>query len=237
MQNAPDIQTASAANRFRIRRMLLLAVIAITEPAHAAPESCEVAAGVAATEYGVPADLMRAIALAETGRRIEGVLRPWPWAVNEGGKGQWFATRVAAETYAQTAIAAGVSNIDIGCFQLNHRWHGQAFRSVSDMFDPIRNARHAAAFLTDLYRETGDWHLAAGAYHSRTPDLAQSYSTRVANLRNLVPVPAAVHVRQANLNAFPLLQAGGPGSTGSLVPDVGANRPLLNQATTRLIGG
>jgi len=211
---------------------LLLAV-----PGHATPSSCEAAGDVAAAEYGVPTDLMRAISLAETGRRVEGVLRPWPWAVNEGGKGQWFDDRATAETYVATAIAAGTRNIDIGCFQLNHRWHSAAFQSISDMFDPLRNARHAAAFLSELHRETGDWQLATGAYHSRTPERAESYRTRVEVLRAMTPVAVPPAVRPRSANAFPLLQPGAPGAFGSLVPGLGAARPMLAGATARLIGG
>lgn len=216
---------------------LVLALVSAPLPAApAAPETCDAAAAYAAAEHGVPVDLMQAITRAETGQQRDGAFRPWPWAVNEGGKGTWFDNRIAAETYASQAVAAGVRNIDIGCFQLNFRWHGHAFASVSEMFDPMRNARHAAAFLADLQRETGDWRLAAGAYHSRTPALAERYGARVEALRTTVsdlPIPSAP---QTAINRFPLLQSGTPTSPGSLVPGLGATRRLLTGAPSRLIG-
>lgn len=217
--------------------LIVLGAAMLPGLAWSAPESCEGAARVAAAEHGVPADLMQAIALAETGLRRDGVLRPWPWAVNKGGKGQWFDTRAEAETHAQAALDSGVRNIDIGCFQLNHRWHARSFRSVSDMFDPLRNARHAAAFLADLFRETGDWRLAAGAYHSRTPDRAELYAARVDRLLTGAPSHPAVPVRKVPVNTFPLLQAGDAGSAGSLVPVGAGARQMIIGAPARLIGG
>jgi len=237
VQNA-RITTYLLLRRCRmVTHLLVLGAAMLPGLAWSASKSCEDAARVAAAEHSVPTELMQAIALAETGRRNNGALRPWPWAVNEGGKGQWFDTRAEAETHAQAALDAGVRNIDIGCFQLNHRWHAQAFRSVSDMFDPLRNARHAAAFLAELYRETGDWRLAAGAYHSRTPDRADLYAARVDRLRAGVPDDPAGPVRRPAVNTFPLLQAGGAGSAGSLVPGLASARPLLTGAPARLIGG
>jgi hypothetical protein len=216
--------------------VLIAAGVAAATPANAAPETCDAAAARAAAEHGVPVDLMWAITRAETGQQRDGAFRPWPWAVNEGGRGKWFDSRIAAETYARQAVDAGVRNIDIGCFQLNFRWHGHAFASVSDMFDPIRNARHAAAFLADLQRQTGDWQRAAGAYHSRTPELAERYAARVEALRGKVSGQPVAPARQVAVNAFPLLQPGGPASSGSLVPGLGAARPLLVGAPSRLIG-
>ena len=75
-------------------------------------------------------------------------------------------------------VPKAVRNLDIGCFQINLRWHGHAFASVAQMFDPLANARYAAEFLTDLHREFGDWDAAVAAYHSRTPHFATRYMER-----------------------------------------------------------
>lgn len=52
-------------------------------------------------------------------------------------------------------IGQGAGNLDIGCFQLNYRWHGAAFASLADMFDPDRNATYAADYLASHYQRTG----------------------------------------------------------------------------------
>ena len=56
---------------------------------------------------------------------------------------------------------------------------GKSFATIDDMFDPAANALYAAGFLHDLFEETGDWELAAGAYHSRTPEHAEVPAARL----------------------------------------------------------
>lgn len=200
---------------------------------------CEAAARIASAEYAVPLDLLLAVAQAESGRTVGGAMRPWPWTVNEGGQGLWFATRQEAEAHVDAALDAGVRNIDLGCFQINHRWHGDQFPSVTAMFDPVGNARYAARFLAGLYLETGDWSAAVGAYHSRTPDLAVRYSNRVESLR-LAMAEAAPFADPEPVqaeNGYPLLQAGAAGGAGSLVPDVANGRPMFIRAMSRSLFG
>ncbi|WP_241963209.1 transglycosylase SLT domain-containing protein [Paracoccus suum] len=136
-----------------------------------------------AAESGVPADILGALTLTETGRRADGVVRPWAWSVNAEGKGTWFDAPGPALAYAEDRLAQGRRNLDIGCFQLNYRWHGAGFASVSEMFDPVQNARYAARFLRQLYDESGDWRAAAGAFHSRRPADARKYLARFDELR------------------------------------------------------
>lgn len=136
---------------------------------------CEEATHRASAEAGVPLAIMQAIALTETGRQSDGRARPWPWALNFGGPGAWFQDRDSALAALRAALAQGRRNIDVGCFQINHRWHAEAFASVEEMIDPLSNARHAAKFLRALHAETGSWMAAAGAYHSRTPAHATRY--------------------------------------------------------------
>ncbi|WP_035026785.1 transglycosylase SLT domain-containing protein [Gemmobacter nectariphilus] len=198
---------------------------------------CEQAIQTVARQSAVPANVLRAVALAESGRADQGQMRPWPWTVNAAGKGSWFPTREDARAYAQDVLATGSRNLDIGCFQLNHRWHGGKFPSLDAMFDPLENARQAAAFLADLHAETGDWTLAAGAYHSRTPELADRYRTRFETLLAALPPDRGPMPPPARHNAFPLLQGGAPSTAGSLVPMRPAQLPLLRGAPAALIGG
>lgn len=150
---------------------------------------CDAAALRAAAENAVPPEVMLAITRVETGRRIAGRLRPWPWAVNVEGKGRWFATRAEAEAHLAAAIEQGRVSADAGCFQINYRWHGMHFPSSDAMFDPLLNARHAARFLAGLEAGSGDWAAAAGAYHSRTPALAARYRQRFEEVRAALEPP------------------------------------------------
>lgn len=144
---------------------------------------CERAAEEAALRSGVPVSVLKAISLTETGRKAAGGFRPWPWTVNMEGAGHWFETLAEARAYVQRENARGAQSFDIGCFQINYRWHGEAFTSIDQMFEPLPNALYAARFLSELYAETGDWNAAAGAYHSRTKSFADKYAARFAQNR------------------------------------------------------
>lgn len=178
---------------------------------------CAAAAAAAAAATGVPFAVLLALAQTETGRGAGGEAEPWPWAVNDSGESHYFATRAAARDHAEAALAAGRRSFDLGCFQLNYRWHGQDFASPDAMLDPAANALHAARFLADLHAESGDWSVAAGAYHSRTAELADAYRSRFD--RFLVAAQAAPEPPPAPGNAFPLLRPGqGARALASLVP-------------------
>jgi hypothetical protein len=205
-------------------------------------DTCDRVARIVSNETGVPLDVLRAITRTETGRAKNGALAPWPWTVNMEGKGVWFDSRQEALAYVHKHFAAGARSFDVGCFQLNYRWHGQHFTDVTHMFEPVANARYAADFLSRLYAEKQNWDDAAAAYHSRTPKYAKKYKARfqriMANLPDpgtmpLAPVQTAKPlVRTAAVvreNNFPLLQRGNTaGAMGSLFPGrSGAARPFL----------
>ena len=139
---------------------------------------CERAIVNGARRGGVPVEVLHAVALTETGRHRDGEMRAWPWAINREGKGYWFATRDEALAFARQSLAEGRTSFDVGCVQINYRWHGRAFPSLDDMFDPEWTATYAAQFLRTLYEERGSWSAAAGAYHSLSPELAQGYRVR-----------------------------------------------------------
>jgi len=214
-------------------RWLLIAVLPVCAlpigafPARASEPAtlCDAAALRAAQASGVPVDLLRAIARAESGRTTAGIFAPWPWTTNIGGTGRYFDSRAEAEAHVRSQMAVGIRSIDIGCFQVNLHWHGDHFPSAEAMFDPDANARYAARFLTSLHAEFGDWTLASGAYHSRTPDRRTHYAARVAALRGRLsqaaepPAGSEVAAAPHREPAAPApLFAGGAGRMGSLVP-------------------
>ena len=229
--------------------------LVLAGPGHAnAPTAtqgmCDQVAHQAARESGVPLSVMQAITRTETGRVQGGRLTPWPWTVNMEGAGHWFDSRAEAEAYVSKHHARGARSYDVGCFQINYRWHGQHFASPIAMFDPLANARYAARFLRDLYAETGDWSQAAGAYHSRTPKYANKYRTRFDRIRSrldggaeIVPPPRLAQtqspaptltVQTPRVNRYPLLQPGAQAAgLGSLVPGTSSGAALisLNRST------
>jgi Transglycosylase SLT domain len=205
---------------------------------------CEHAAVQASRATGVPLSVLKAISLTETGRKSNGVFRPWPWTVNMEGKGFWF------DGYDEAlAFARGARSFDIGCFQINYKWHHEAFTSIEHMFEPLANALYAAEFLRSLYQQKGSWGAAAGAYHSLNPVHAKPYQARFETIRarfapeDGLPLPdvsdaelaaatggvdPALRQEVIRINTFPLLQGGTQGLMGSLVsPDAAAGLSLL----------
>ena len=189
---------------------------------------CERAARKAAEAKGIPVNVMRALTRTETGRTRNGQFEPWPWTLNVEGAGRWFSTREEAQKYAFQQYKLGHRSFDLGCFQINFKWHGQAFSSLDQMLDPEKNADYAASFLMKLYEEFGSWPAAAAAYHSRTPEFAKVYRARFERVfANLDEAPATRLAKplmpgdgRRKDNAFPLLRQGQStqAALGSLVP-------------------
>lgn len=125
--------------------------------------------------HNIPDNLLLAIGIQEAGREVNGRLTVWPWTANTNGKGAFFETKAALEAWVRTAQAQGTRSIDVGCMQVNQRWHAQEFASLEAATEPLTNVDYAARFLRSLYQQTGDWWEAAGRYHSSTQEFKDIY--------------------------------------------------------------
>lgn len=179
--------------------------------ATAAPgDACEQAGRAAEAAFGIPSGLLLAIGRVESGRlSATGHVAAWPWAVDVAGQGALLPSRAAALAAIRAARAAGQTNIDVGCFQVNLGDHPDAFPSLEAALDPETNARYAAGFLARLRTQLGDWGAAAAAYHSQTSALGQPYLLAV--LRNWDAGGSAAATRLALLATGP---AGGVPTSG-----------------------
>ncbi len=142
---------------------------------------CEQAIASAEARGGTPPGMLAAIGEVESGRPDPrtGAIRPWPWTIDVGGAGQFFATKAQAIDAVTQLQAQGIRSIDVGCLQVNLLQHPDAFASLAAAFDPATNAAYAVRFLTALYAQSGNWPKAIAAYHSNTPDIAADYQRRV----------------------------------------------------------
>lgn len=165
----------------RLHISLLCVVLCLPFAARAGPgDGCVVAARAAGAAAGLPPGLLRAIGLVESGRRdAAGRRTPWPYAVDADGKGSWFANADAAAAYARAVLSGGARSVDVGCFQIDLRDHPDAFASLHEAFDPMRNAIFAAGFLARLHARLGGWAAAIAAYHSATRALGAPYAALV----------------------------------------------------------
>ncbi|EPX78001.1 lytic transglycosylase domain-containing protein [Salipiger mucosus] len=136
----------------------------------------------AQNRYGIPNDILLGIGLQETGQKADhGKLAPWPWSANAAGRGRWFDNKDDSLEWVRHQLDSGTDSVDVGCMQINLRWHPEAFNSLEDAFDPASNVDYAARLLVRLRKQVGSWELAAGSYHSFTPKYRQRY---LGSLRN-----------------------------------------------------
>ncbi len=169
----------------RPRRALCLAALLVAgfaAPAAAATaEDCGALAAWLERAEDIPPGLLQAVALAESGRThpTYGDSRPWPWTVRSGVDSFYLPSKEAALRKVRELRAAGRSNIDVGCMQINLGYHPTAFASLDEAFDPRRNVAYAAGFLKALRAETRSWAKATGRYHSGDADRGQAYRARV----------------------------------------------------------
>jgi hypothetical protein len=208
-----------------------------------AGETCRDQAAIAERAAGIPQGLLLAIGKRESGRfdaQTGGVL-PWPWAVNREGEGRIFETREAAVAYVASAQREGSSSIDVGCFQINLKYHPTAFASLDQAFDPIVNAGYAARFLTELHDREGNWETAVADYHSATPLLGVPYRDAVFATWRGVPEVAS-QIRTALLGPVRVVMGihiwtAGAASFGPAVEIASAAPVAAFPATARLVRG
>ena len=141
---------------------------------------CEYLAKEAEVKYGLPENILLSISRVETGyQKVNGVRRAWPWTLNAGGDSAYFQTKDAALKSLKRRVKQGVTNIDIGCMQLNFRWHKKFFKNLSDMMSPEKNVDYGARFLNRLHKRHGSWEKAVKYYHSSKSKFNVKYYKKV----------------------------------------------------------
>ncbi|MBE9637049.1 lytic transglycosylase domain-containing protein [Salipiger mangrovisoli] len=167
--------------------------------------------------HQIPGNLLLGIGLQESGMMHEGELTIWPWTANAEGDGRYFNNPETAASWVRARQKDGVASVDVGCMQVNLRWHPEAFVSLEHGFDPARNVDYAARLLVSLYEQTGDWVEAAGRYHSATPEYQQVYLGRLKQ---------NVAIANDRLDIFRALAAGAGDGDASVAVAVASAEPL-----------
>lgn len=127
---------------------------------------------------GVEAAMALSVGLTESGRKLEDGIVIWPWTVNAEGEGRRFDSKQAAVDWVRQALAGGMRSIDVGCMQVNLRWHPDAFETLETAFDPKANVAYALGYLGDLSKQYGA-RLGIGRYHSATAEYQDRYLARI----------------------------------------------------------
>lgn len=136
--------------------------VTLSPDAQAAAGACEAEILRAARVHGVPPGILHSVGLTETGRK--GSLHPY--ALNIEGRAVFASSRDQAVREFEKARSEGKRLIDLGCMQINHRYHGKEFPSVRVMLDPRSNVDYAARFLARLHARHETWTMAVARYHA-----------------------------------------------------------------------
>ena len=128
----------------------------------------------------IPSGLLLGIGKAESGRILKNnEMVIWPWTINHAGKSLFFDNKIQMKSYLLKHIEKGDNNLDVGCMQINLKWHKQNFKDIKDMLAIEPNISYAASFLIQLKNKHGSWKKAIKHYHSSDPIKNKPYLNKV----------------------------------------------------------
>ena len=128
--------------------------------------SCEKTIKSIELQTDIPKGLLLGIGKAEAIRKIKNKFVIWPWTINHAGRSLFFDTKKQMKNYVYKNLKKNDFNIDVGCMQINIKWHKNNFKKISDMFEVNPNVSYAASFLKQLKSKHGSWDKAIKHYHS-----------------------------------------------------------------------
>lgn len=134
-------------------------------------------------DQAIPSDLLWSIACVESGRSNNKIpIQPWPWTINVQKKGYFFKNKQDCLKAIKCLIKKGYQSIDVGCMQINLKYHPHAFSSIEDALDIQKNITYGAKFLKSLFKKYKNWHMAIAHYHSSKAHHHRSYQKKVMDL-------------------------------------------------------
>lgn len=144
-------------------------------------DMCRLAIDEVEEEFNIKKNLLHTIASVESGKFVKSRNQrvAWPWTVHASGKGYYFNSKEEAVNAVRDLQAQGMRNIDVGCMQINLRYHGDNFSSLEDAFDPKKNVSYSASFLKRLYKKNASWEKTAMQYHSKNVKNGTKYKARL----------------------------------------------------------
>ena len=130
--------------------------------------------------YRLPNKLLTSISLVESGIIEGNTINSWPWALNVNGKSKYFDNKKDTLSFLKESLKKN-RNIDIGCMQINYKFHGHNFKTLDHILNPEENVKYAAQFLKKLFKRHKSWNEAISRYHSSEPARKKRYLTKVKN--------------------------------------------------------
>ncbi len=131
-------------------------------------------------QIDIPKGLLKAIGLTESGRYLNRHKKIiWPWTVNAKSKSLFFDNKLQMLKFVNSQVEKGNYNFDVGCMQVNLKWHGKYFKKISDSIEPKINISYATSFLYKLKSDHKTWTEAIKRYHSSNPKKNLKYHKKV----------------------------------------------------------
>lgn len=199
-------------------------------------DSCVPFLPQAERHYAIPAGLLAAIALTESGSGGQ----PHPWALNLAGQPRMADSYAAAAGLLRKQDGTPRQDLAVGCMQIHMRYHLASIETPEWVLRPRNNVWYAAGFLRRLYDQYGSWRLAVGHYNASDPAAQNIYICQVArSLARVAPETAAALSFSGSCAAGPrkdsprggMLAGGKQGGWGSILVGMstypaGAETPL-----------
>ena len=171
-------------------------------------KSCEKVIETIEDLTDIPKNLLLSIGKSESGRILKNNKHViWPWTVNHAGKSLFFDTKKQMKKYVLKNVEKKDFNLDVGCMQINLKWHKNNFKKISDMFAVEPNVSYAASFLLQLKNKHGSWDKAIKHYHSSDPNKNKPYLIKVKHFwkikeDNTVKSAKNIKRKEANTNSL-----------------------------------
>lgn len=124
--------------------------------------------------------LLFAISLQESQRPSNGIIHPWPWAINSNGGGCFCKSYDEAVAKIESLMAAGYKSIDVGLMQVNLKWHGyRVDGDFRELLRPSTNLIVGADILSEAMRSTDSLQVGISRYHSWKEEIGTPYAVKV----------------------------------------------------------
>ncbi len=133
--------------------------------------------------FNLPNNLLTSISLVESGiKKEKNDFSSWPWTLNVSGRSIYFDKKEDVLNFLEKN--ADKKSIDVGCMQINTKYHLNNFENVSQMIEPEQNVKYAASFLSKLFKRHKSWNEAISRYHSSIPYRQKIYLKKVYSFWN-----------------------------------------------------
>ena len=120
-----------------IKNLFFILVLLFSETAFSKlnySNTCQNEINIIEKQIDIPKGLLTAIGKTESGRFKDNKnVVIWPWTINTGKKSLFFDNKLQMKNFVLNEIKKENYNLDVGCMQINLKWHGSKFKNILDV--------------------------------------------------------------------------------------------------------